>query len=349
MKVGVIGATGIVGQRFVQLLQGHPVFELTEVVASERSAGKTLSEACRHKIGPMPESVAAMEVKGIGEDLNCELVFSALPSSVAGRVEKELARRGLVVASNASSHRMDKDVPLIIPEVNPEHLQLIEVQKRKRKTDGFIVTNPNCTTIQLVLALKPLHDAFTLEKVNVVSMQALSGAGYPGVASMSIIDNILPYIGGEEEKIEDEPLKLLGTVQGDGVVDADIVVSASCNRVNVSDGHLECVSVKLKEKTDVDSIKEVMRNFRALPQELKLPSAPEQPVVVMEEDDRPQPKLDRNIEKGMACVVGRVREDTVLDFKFLVLGHNTIRGAAGASILNAELLHAQKYIEEGLK
>lgn len=345
MKVGVIGATGTVGQRFVQLLQNHPVFDLTEVVASERSAGKTLSEACQHKIGSMPESAAAMEVKRIGEDMDCELVFSALPPDVAGNVEKDLARKGLAVASNASCHRMDADVPLVIPEVNPEHLQLVKEQK----TDGFIVTNPNCTTIQLVLALKPLHDAFTLENVNVVSMQALSGAGYPGVASIDIIDNVLPFIRKEEKRVEEEPLKLLGTLQGNRIVNADIAISASCNRVNVSDGHLECVSITLKEKASVDSIKDALRSFQALPQELSLPSAPKRPVVVMEEDDRPQPKLDRNIEKGMACVVGRVREDAVLGFKFLVLGHNTIRGAAGASILNAELLHAQKYIQEGVK
>lgn len=344
MKVGVIGATGIVGQRFVHMLQSHPFFELAEIVASETSAGMRFSEACRYKIGPIPQNVAEKEIKSIGQSLDCELVFSALPSSVAGKVEGDLARKGLVVASNASSHRMDEDVPLVIPEVNPEHLRLIEIQKQRRKTDGFIVTNPNCTTIQLVLALKPLHDAFILEKVNVVSMQALSGAGYSGVDSLDIADNVIPFIKGEEEKVEKETLKLLGTLQGSSVINADISVSASCNRVNVNNGHLECVSVKFKEKTDVESVREVMRNFRGFPQELKLPSAPKNPLVVMEEYDRPQPRLDKNVEGGMACVIGRIREDAILDFKFLVLGHNTIRGAAGASILNAELLHAQKYI-----
>jgi len=344
LKVGVIGATGMVGQRFVQLLHDHPLFELTEVVASEASAGINFSKACRHSTGILPHEVEGMEVKTVKDELDCELAFSALPSSIAEKVEEDLARKGLIVASNASSHRMDDDVPLIIPEVNPEHLQLVDIQKRGRKTDGFIVTNPNCTTIQMVLALKPLHNAFTLEKVSVVSMQALSGAGFSAVASIDIADNIIPFIKGEEEKVEKETLKLLGNLKENKVVNADISVSASCNRVNVSDGHMECISVQFKEKTDVESVKEIMKNFRGLPQKLNLPSAPRYPLIVMEKEDRPQPRLDRNMDGGMACTVGRIREDTVLDIKFLVLGHNTIRGAAGASILNAELLHAQKYV-----
>lgn len=344
MKVGVLGATGMVGQRFVQLLHAHPFFELTEVVASEASADMPFSQACRHTIGSIPPAAADLHVKSLEDDLDCDLVFSALLSTVAGKVEEDLAKKGYIVASNASSHRMEDDVPLVIPEANPEHLQLIDVQRQGRHTDGFIVTNPNCTTIQLALALKPLHDAFTVEKVNVVSMQALSGAGFSGVAAVDIADNVIPFIEGEEEKVEKETVKLLGILQDDRVVNANFAVSASCNRVNVSDGHLQCVSVQCKEKTDVTSVKAVMEQFTGLPQQLNLPSAPRRPMVVMENEDRPQPRPDRNIGGGMACAIGRIREDSVLDFKFLVLGHNTIRGAAGASILNAELLHAKNMV-----
>lgn len=335
------GATGVVGQQFVYLLQDHPTFELTELIASERSKGKNYGDACNHKMGlPVSKSIAEKAVVGLEEDLDCELVFSALPSQVAGKIETRLAMDGLAVSSNAGAHRMEANVPLVIPEVNPDHFQLIKHQK----TDGFIVTNPNCTTSQLVLALKPLEDGFGLEGVLLTSMQALSGAGYPGVASLDVIDNVLPFIQGEEEKVESETLKLLGTLKEEKIVPADIAISASCNRVNVFNGHLECVSVKLKEKTTVEAIKDELRNFRGLPQKLKLPSAPPRPIIVMNSVDRPQPRLDRDIGQGMASVVGRIRKDVVLDFKFIVLGHNLIRGAAGASILNAELLHAMKYI-----
>lgn len=344
MKVGILGATGTVGQRFIQLLENHPLFEVSELVASERSAGKTMREACSHLIAPLNPAVAELELKGIGDELDCDLVFSALPADVAEAAELELAEKGLPVASNASAHRMDADVPLIIPEVNPDHLQLIEVQKHRRGTDGFIVTNPNCTTIQLVLALKPLQDAFGLEKVNVVSMQAISGAGHPGVASLDIMDNVIPLIPGEEKKVESEPLKLLGKLEAGRVVNAEVAISASCNRVNVVDGHMECVSVKLKENASIGAIKQAMREFKGVPQELGLHTAPKHPLVVLEEGNRPQPRLDRNAGGGMACVIGRVREDNLFSAKFLVLGHNTIRGAAGASILNAELLHAKKMI-----
>lgn len=336
-----MGATGVVGQQFVYLLQNHPLFELTELIASERSRGKTYRDACNHKTGlSISESIAEKEVNGLEADLDCELLFSALPSQVAGKIEAKLARDGLAVSSNASAHRLESNIPLVIPEVNLDHFQLIKHQK----TDGFIVTNPNCTTSQLVLVLKPLEDSFGLEKVSVVSMQALSGAGYPGVASLDVIDNVIPFIQGEEEKVELETLKLLGKVKDGKIVPADIAISASCNRVNVLSGHLECLSVKLKEKTDVESIKDKLRNFNGLPQKLKLPSAPARPIIVMDAIDRPQPRLDRDIEKGMASVVGRIRKDVVLDFKLIVLGHNLIRGAAGASILNAELLHAMRYI-----
>jgi aspartate-semialdehyde dehydrogenase len=239
---------------------------------------------------------------------------------------------------------MKGDVPLIIPEVNSKHLQLIPVQKENNKWDGFIVTNPNCTTTQLVLALKPLHDAFSVTKVTVTSMQALSGAGYDGVSSLDIIDNIIPYIEDEERKIEEETPKLLGDFEENGIIKAEIAISAHCNRVNVSDGHLECVSVSFDEETDIGSLKDALSNFASEPQALNLYSAPKHPVMVMEELDRPQPRLDKNMENGMASIVGRIREDPILDFKFLILGHNTIRGAAGCAVLNAELLVAKKYL-----
>jgi aspartate-semialdehyde dehydrogenase len=340
MKVGVLGATGMVGQKIIHLLHNHPLFELTEITASERSVGRSFSEGCRYMAHPLPAEILSMEIKDAEDDLDCDLVFSALPAHAAGKIEKSLAEKGMIIASNASAHRMNDDVPLVIPEVNPDHLVLLETQK----CDGGIVTNPNCATIQLVLALKPLHDAFTVTKISAVSLQALSGAGYPGVASFEIIDNVVPYIADEEEKLETEPLKILGTVRENGVRSAEIQISASCNRVNVSDGHLECVAIQLQEKPDLDTVKETMRVFTGLPQKLSLPSAPIHPLHLTEDSARPQPRLDREKEGGMACTVGRVREDSVLDFKFLVLGHNTVRGAAGASILNGELLHAEGYL-----
>ena len=346
MKVGVIGATGIVGQRFVHLLEEHPFFELTELVASSRSEGKKYSNAVNHLVKPIPEKFANMEVKTYDQDLDCDLVFSALPSGAAKKIEGDLAERGFVVASNASYHRMDEDVPLVIPEVNPKHLDLIEIQRNNRDTDGYIVTNPNCSTIQLAISLKPLHEKYTVEGINVVTMQAISGSGYPGVASLDITDNILPYIDGEEEKLKEEPLKLFGDVNNRKIDKENIKVSASCNRVNVVDSHLENVSISLKEEVGLNELKKTMSEFKGLPQELKLPTAPSDPIVVMEDPNRPQPRLDRNKENSMATVVGRVREDPIMDFKFLVLGHNTIRGAAGASVLNAELLYKKGLIKQ---
>ena len=339
MKVGVVGATGIVGQRFVHLLAEHPFFDLNELVASSRSEGQKYSDAINHLVKPIPEEYSDTKVKTYDQDLDCDLVFSALPSDAAKEIERDLAKRGFAVASNASYHRMDEDVPLVIPEVNSDHLELIEAQKKIRNTEGYIVTNPNCSTIQLAIALKPLHDEYTVEEVNVVSMQAISGSGYPGVASLDITDNILPYIDGEEEKLREEPLKLFGDIKDQKINKEDIKISASCNRVNVVDSHLENVSVKLKEDVSVEAVKKILKEFKGIPQEMDLPTAPRDPIVVMEEPDRPQPRLDRDKENSMATVVGRVREDPVLDFKFLVLGHNTIRGAAGASVLNAELLY----------
>jgi aspartate-semialdehyde dehydrogenase len=345
MKVGILGATGLVGGRFISLLQDHPEFLVTEVCASEKSQGKTYKEACRNIWGfAFSEDINSMEIKDWNSDLDCDLLFSALPGKEAGVIESDCAKRGYPVISNASSYRMESDVPLIIPEVNPQHLQLIETQKIHRNWDGFIVTNPNCTTIQLVLALKPLHDAFTVKKVAVASLQALSGAGYDGVSSLDIMDNVIPYIPGEEEKIQEETLKLLGNFKENSVVNADIQVSAQCNRVNVSDGHLECVYVAFDKKTDIDSLKDVLRSFSAEPQEMNLPSAPKHPIIIMDEQNRPQPRLDRNLENGMASIIGRIRTDPIFDYKFLVLGHNTVRGAAGGTILNAEFLCAKNYV-----
>ena len=345
IQVGILGATGMVGQRFVQLLAGHPWFEIAALAASERSAGRPYGEACRWVVpGEMPPSLGEMVVRECRPNLPCRLVFSALPAEAAGPIEEEFAAAGYAVSSNARSHRLDPDVPLLIPEVNPDHLGLLEVQRRRRGWKGFIVTSPNCSTTQLVLALKPLWDEFKIVAVNVATMQALSGAGYPGVPSLDILDNVVPYIPGEEEKLEREPLKLLGQLEGEAIKEAELAISAQCHRVPTRDGHLEAVSVKLGRRASREEVVEALRNFRGLPQELELPSAPTRPIVVREEADRPQPRLDRDEGGGMSVVVGRVRECPVLDYKFLVLGHNTVRGAAGGAILNAELLVAQGYL-----
>ncbi|MBI2580949.1 aspartate-semialdehyde dehydrogenase [Candidatus Woesearchaeota archaeon] len=348
IKVGILGATGMVGQRFVQLLDGHPWFEVTELAASEQSAGKTYEEAVagRWKISAdIPEYARKLKVKECRPNLDCKLVFSALDAAVAGPIEEEFAKAGYAVSSNSRNHRMDADVPLLIPEVNADHLGLVKVQQKQRGWKGFIVTNPNCSTIHMVMALKPLMDWFGLDKVMVTTMQALSGAGYPGVASMDIIDNVYPYIGMEEEKMQTETLKLLGRLNSNstGVDFAKAIVSAQCNRVNVSDGHTECVSVKLSKPATERDIIHAFESFNPL-KSLKLPSSPEHPIVVRTEPDRPQPKLDRIEEKGMASIIGRIRKCPVLDYKFVVLGHNTIRGAAGAAILNAELMKAKGLI-----
>ncbi len=346
IKAGVLGATGAAGQRFVQLLDGHPWFEISALAASNSSTGKRYADACTWHVSPdMPETAREMQVVPVEPGFEADIVFSALPSRMAGPVEEAFAAAGYAVCSNASSHRMDPDVPLIIPEVNPQHLSLIPHQQRRRGWDtGYIIANPNCSTIHLVLALRPLQDAFGIERVMVTTMQALSGAGYPGIPSLDMVDNVIPYIGGEEEKVETEPLKLLGRFNGEGIEFADIAISAQTNRVATIDGHLEAVSVELAQQASVEDVIAVLSDFRAEPQELGLPTAPEHPVVVRSEPDRPQPRLDRMTERGMASVVGRVRECPVFDVKFTVLGHNTIRGAAGASILNAELLVAKGYL-----
>ncbi|MFQ6105633.1 MAG: aspartate-semialdehyde dehydrogenase [Candidatus Hydrothermarchaeaceae archaeon] len=340
MKVAVLGATGMVGQRFVERLVGHPFFEISALAASSRSAGKKYSEATRWCLGSsMPEKVSGMIVREMNpKRIDAEIVFSALPSSVAKEVEPKFAKAGFIVASNASAYRMAEDVPLLIPEVNPEHLGLIDIQKERRRWKGCIITNPNCTTVVAVLSLKPIFDKFGVEKISVTSMQAVSGAGYSGVPSMAITDNIIPFIKGEEEKMCTEPKKLLGTFDGSRVIPADIVISASCNRVPVTDGHTEVICVKTRKECGVEDVKNAMKNFKALPQALKLPSAPSNPIIVREEEDRPQPRLDRMRGRGMSITVGRLVEDAIFDFRYTVTGHNTIRGAAGASLLNAELI-----------
>lgn len=346
IRVGILGATGMVGQRLVQLLAHHPWFEISALAASERSVGMPYGEACHWVVSEeMPNFAKEMVVQESKPGLDCQLVFSTLPAEVAGPVEAEFAAAGYAVSSNASSHRLEPDVPLLVPEVNPDHLALIEVQRRKRGWKGFIVTNPNCTTAELVVALKPLWDRFGITALSVVTMQALSGAGYPGVPSLDILDNIIPYIAGEENKVEREPLKLLGRLEGETIKEANIIISAQCNRVATREGHLEAVSVKLGREATREEVVETLQSFRGPLQGLGLPSAPEHPIVVRKEIDRPQPRLDREEGGGMSVVVGRIRECPILDYKFLVLGHNTIRGAAGAAILNAELLVSQGYLD----
>jgi len=345
-RVGVLGATGTVGQQFISLLEGHPWFEVTAVVASERSAGKRYEEATPWRLAsPMPAQVKDLIVQPLRPDIDCDLVFSALDAAVAGPAEEAFARAGYPVISNSRNHRMDETVPLLMPEVNAQHIALIPRQRKERGFErGFIVTNPNCSAGGLVVALKPIEDAFGIEAVSVVTFQALSGAGYPGVPSSDLLDNVIPYIGGEEEKLEVEPRKILGTLVDDTVRLADMTISAQCNRVPVLHGHLECVSLRLKKKAAPADIVEVLRGFQAEPQKRGLPSAPAQPIVVREEENRPQPRFDRDAGKGMTVVVGRVRPCPVLDIRLVVLAHNLVRGAAGAAILNAELLVEKGYI-----
>ncbi|MEM3736661.1 MAG: aspartate-semialdehyde dehydrogenase [Candidatus Bathyarchaeia archaeon] len=342
LKAAVLGATGMVGQKFVQLLEGHPWFELTAVAASERSQSKIYSEAARWVLGGViPPEAAELEVKPVTPEAlkGVDMVFSALPADIASKVEEDFAREGFIVLSNASAHRMDVDVPLMNPEVNSDHAALLEEQRRRRKWDGAIVTNPNCTTAILTLSLKPIFDHFGISSLVVSTMQAISGAGYPGVVAMDIVDNIIPFIKEEEEKVERECLKILGS-SGRA---ASFKVSASCHRVAVLDGHTEAVFVETERPIDPEDAATVMREFKGEPQRLRLPSAPEQPIVVRTEVDRPQPRLDRMAGKGMSVVVGRIRRN-FCGVKYVVSGHNVIRGAAGCSILNAEILKAKGYL-----
>ncbi len=336
----------MVGQRFISLLENHPWFEVKWLAASERSAGKTYAEACSWRLrDPLPKFARELEVRECKPIGAPQLLFSSLDSKVAGDVEREFARAGHAVISNSSNFRMDQDVPLLIPEVNPDHLALVRTQRQQRGWKGMIVTNPNCTTIGLVMSLAPLERKFGLEKVLMTSMQAVSGAGYPGVPTLDILGNVVPHIGGEEEKVERETRKLLGKLVDGAVKSGSFAVSAHCNRVMVEDGHTETISVSLKSKATVEDLIEAWRKYRSLPQERQLPSAPVHPIVVREEKDRPQPKFDLNVEKGMATVVGRIRPCPVLEFKYVALSHNTIRGAAGAAILNAEMMKSEGYLD----
>ena len=337
IPVGILGATGSVGQQFIHLLRNHPFFEITALAASERSAGKPYREAVTWFLPtPMPDFVEAMTVQTCEPNLPCRIVFSGLDASVAGPIETDFARAGYTVISNARNHRFDEDVPLVIPEVNPDHLKLKTYQEYGK---GCIITNPNCSTIGLTLAIKPLVDAFGVEALHVVTFQALSGAGYPGVSSLDILNNVIPYISGEEDKMRREPLKILGTLNGNRIIPADIKISAQCNRVPVINGHLECVSVKLKKKTSEKEIIHIWENYRSAVQEKDLPMAPLQPIHYFHEPAYPQPKLHRNLDKGMAVSIGRLQTCPVFDYTFTLLSHNTIRGAAGTAILIGEMIY----------
>jgi aspartate-semialdehyde dehydrogenase len=336
--IGILGATGMVGQRYIQLLERHPWFEVTWLAASDRSSGKTYGEAAKWRLDtPLPERIANMTVSPALPEGSPKIIFSSVDAAFARELEPQFAAAGCAVVSNSSAFRMAPNVPLVLPEVNAEHLHLIEEQSWRKESGGYIVTNSNCTVMGPVLALKPLVDRFGVEQIFATSMQAVSGAGYPGVASMDILDNVVPYIPNEEEKMEEEMLKLLGSLDGHVVKPLSARMSASCNRVPVVDGHTVSVSVKLGKPATREEILAAWAEFRPLAGQ-QLPTAPEQPIEWAPQPDRPQPRLDRNRGNGMAVTVGRLRPCGVLDWKFTVLSHNTIRGAAGATILNAELL-----------
>ena len=347
-RAAILGATGAVGQTFVRLLADHPQFEVVSVVASERSAGKPYREAARWlQAEPLDGRIGGLVVEGVDAAPDVDVVFSGLDASVAGDVEADWARRGYAVVSNARNWRLDPAVPLLIPEVNPDHLALVDRQDWSEgapggagagSPGGFVVTNPNCSTVGLALALKPLHDAFGVDAVHVVTMQALSGAGYPGVPALDALGNVVPYIGGEEEKMAVETRKILGTLGAAGVADAEITVSAQCHRVPVVDGHLEAVSVRLCDPAGAADVAEALRSWRGPLADLGLPTAPPRPLAVFDDDASPQPRTHVNLGGGMTVSVGRVQDCPVLGVKFVVLSHNTVRGAAGGAVLNAELL-----------
>jgi aspartate-semialdehyde dehydrogenase len=345
IPVGILGATGMVGQQFAKFLQNHPWFEIAWVGASDRSAGKPYREATGWRLdGAMPANVQHLEVQECKPVNAPRLVFSSMDASVATEIEREFAQAGHVVVSNSRNHRMEPDVPLLIPEVNPDHLKIIPHQQRVRGWKGQIATNPNCSTIVLAMALAPLKQ-FGITRVVATTMQAISGAGYPGVASMDINANVIPFIGGEEEKMQQETQKILGDFAGESLRPLNANVSAHCNRVPVVDGHTVTVSVEFERKPSKDDMIRALVNFRSLPQERKLPSAPPQPVIYLEENDRPQPRRDVERERGMAVFVGRMRECPVLSYKFVAMGHNTVRGAAGAAVLNAELMYSEGLLD----
>ena len=335
----------MVGQRFIQMLERHPWFEISWLAASDRSEGRPYAEAARWRMKtPIPAPVANMRISPATPDGAPKVIFAALDAAIAAQLEPQFAEAGCAVITNSSTLRMQSDVPLVVPEVNADHIKLLECQAWRKQSRGFVVTNPNCSAIGLVMALAPLQQPFGIDAVMAVTMQAVSGAGYPGVASLDILGNVIPYIPKEEEKMEEETRKLLGRLDGSSIVPADFAMSAQCNRVAVEDGHTESVSVKLKKKALSEEIIAAWNEFRTTPQELNLPSAPQQPVRYVELTDRPQPRLDVDRGAGMTATVGRLRPCGVLDWKFTVLSHNTIRGAAGAALLNAELLKARGYL-----
>jgi len=359
LKCSILGGTGIVGQNYIKLLRNHPWFEIIDIAASPRSEGKPYNKAVESRWQmncKIPKNVKNLIVRNVidFDSLKREIdfVFSAisLPNKEDVKaLEFEYAKQGIPVISNNSANRGTPDVPMLIPEINHEHIKIIPIQQKKRNlSQGFVVVKPNCSIQSYMAPLHALEQAgYTIEKVIVTTLQAVSGAGYPGVASLDIIDNIVPFIGGEEEKSEKEPLKILGTVSNDGIQDrSNLSFSATCIRVPVSDGHLASVSFKFKNSIPkLDEIVDIWKKYRSLPQELNLPFAPEQPIIYLENDDRPQPRKDRDNDKGMAVTIGRLRKDNILDYKFVALSHNTIRGAAGGAILNAELLKAKGFIE----
>ena len=343
IEVGILGATGMVGQEFVEFLQGHPWFELKWLGASDRSAGKKYRDAAEWRLGGVtPDSVADLVVEESKPGNAPKLMFSAMDASIATEIERAFAEAGHVIVSNSRNHRMERDVPLLVPEINPDHLKLIPVQQNARGWKGQIVTNPNCSTVVLTMGLAPLKP-FGITKVICTTMQAISGAGYPGVPSLDIVGNVIPFIGGEEEKMQQETQKILGAFAGDHIEHLAAKVSAHCNRVPVVDGHTVTISVELAAKPSEVDILNAFANFTCIPQERRLPSAPAKPVIYMPQQNRPQPRKDVERENGMAAFVGRLRACPVLDYKFVALGHNTVRGAAGAAVLNAELM-----VSEGL-
>jgi aspartate-semialdehyde dehydrogenase len=346
IPVGILGATGMVGQRFIQLLERHPWFEVAWVAASERSYGKTYAEAAKWKMKtPIPARVANMILSAAEPNDAPKVIFAALDSDIAREMEPAFAEAGCAVISNSSAFRMHPNVPLVIPEINADHIKLIDTQSWRRNSGGFMVTNSNCSVMGLAIALAPLQKAFGIEAVLAVTMQAVSGAGYPGVASMDILGNVVPYIKNEEEKMQEEAGKLLGKLKGREIIPASFVLSAHCNRVAVEDGHTESISIKLKKRATPEKIIAAWREYRGMVADLKLPFAPADPIFYDERPDRPQPRLDIERGHGMTVSCGRLRPCTLLDWKFTMLSHNTIRGAAGAALLNAELLKAKGYLD----
>jgi aspartate-semialdehyde dehydrogenase len=344
IEVGILGATGMVGQHFIRFLQGHPWFDLTWLGASDRSAGKKYGDAMTWHLGVVPETVAGITVDECKPGNAPRLLFSSMDASVATEIEQAFAHAGHIVVSNSRNHRMESDVPLLVPEINPDHLKLVPGQQRARGWKGQIVTNPNCSTIVLTMALGPLKQ-FGITKIIATTLQAISGAGYPGVASMDIVGNVVPFIGNEEEKMQQETQKILGEFRGGHIEPLAAKVSAHCNRVAVVDGHTVTVSVEFSAKPTEADVLHAIQNFRGVPQQRQLPSAPPNPVIYMHEANRPQPRKDAERERGMAAFVGRLRACPVLDYKFVAMAHNTIRGAAGAAVLNAELMHSEGMLD----